>query len=57
MISVFIEENGDVSYRCTICDRTETITIDQISRPFGDMISGNLLLVMLEHYRQEALSQ
>lgn len=50
MIGVYIQDNGNVTYRCSICDMTETVDYALSTSPFWDVYLGRVLAAMLGHY-------
>lgn len=52
MISVSIMVNGDVAYRCSICDKTTYVEIRLSHTPFWGEYNGDALLAMLSHYQE-----
>jgi len=51
MISVHILDNGNVAYRCSVCDMTTVIEIHDTESVFWDMHNGLAVLAMLGHYK------
>jgi hypothetical protein len=52
MISVYILPKGDVAYRCSVCDHTVTISIVLSESVFWDVYNGQILLNMIQHYKE-----
>jgi hypothetical protein len=52
MISVYITDNGDIAYRCSVCDETSTLPVRISGSAFWDIYVGLELLKMLAHYRE-----
>lgn len=53
MIIVFTLENGDVAYRCPVCDKAETVSLALSSSVFWDIYNGRALLSLLGHYEDK----
>jgi hypothetical protein len=50
MIGVFIGPDGNVIYRCSVCDETWIVSVRLSDSPFWEVFIGNALLIALGHY-------
>jgi hypothetical protein len=51
VISVsIVPPNGDIAFKCSLCDKIEIVTARLSWSPFADEYAGHAVLLMLGHY-------
>lgn len=53
MISAYVQPDGSVAFRCSVCDQAGLVPWELHESPFWAMFCGEVLLGMLAHYRDE----
>lgn len=56
MILVLFLQNGDMVYRCSLCDMTYGVEYQYHTSPFWDTFNGVAVLRMLGHYQSHSAS-